>query len=514
MVVAANGDIYVGGAFADIGGDATMDGVAYYDVSAAAWVAMDGGVQGDCYALAFAPDGTLYLGGVFVTVGSAATTVNYIARWNGASYEGLDSGMNNSVYYLSISSDGTVYASGNFTEVGSKPLITASSAAAWNGWSWVHIDIDFPTVPLALPVVRVDYRDYVFVGTSGVGTARHSGQTVVANLGSALAYPNIEIKNFGVIELIGNETTGHGIWSDLLLFDGEILTIDLDPGDKTVTSSWRGNMLGEIMPRSDLGTFKLESYPRANHGAVNGGNLVSVFITDGIPVEITDANNELSEWEAITGINYNNTTQGSLYASVLNVGGPPWRVNLYRDVARGAGDLVGHTANYAATGIQPILVDNASGLGGYIRIDALGPADATIEAHYTIANPRKFNDAAWQLTGFDNITGISQDNTDFGKLYVTVVDDGAGANWHVDLYMDAARGAADLVGHTASYAAAYTGVMAVQPDNASGLGGTITIAFPAAAVADADIEVIYTIVTATWHNRWWSVDEAVLAAEG
>ncbi len=66
------------------------------------------------------------------------------------------------------------------------------------------------------------------------------------------------------------------------------------------------------------------------------------------------------------------------------------------------------------------------------------------------------------------------------------------------------------MGHTGTYNG--VGAEPIIEDNASGLGGSITIG--AAAAADPNIEVIFTIVTATWFNRWWSVDEAVLAAEG
>ena len=82
------------------------------------------------------------------------------------------------------------------------------------------------------------------------------------------------------------------------------------------------------------------------------------------------------------------------------------------------------------------------------------------------------NDPDGQLSAFDGITGIVVGgNTDpFGKLFLTVVDDGGGL-FHVDFYLNPLR--TMLVAHTASYSV--TGSQAVLPDGGSGLGGTVTI---------------------------------------
>jgi len=503
LTVLPNGNIACGGN-ATIYGGVVCNYIGEWDGTT--WAALGSGTNATVHTMDVHPNGDLYIGGLFTT--ASGTTVNRIARWNGMTWFDLDGGVSDNVNALSIAPDGMLYAGGVFITAGSLTLV--DRVARWNGFTWARLDIDLPGI-LGVEVL-VTYMNNFYLGFDTTGVTYYAGNNSVVTTGSAATLPVIEIKNQGLVRSIRNETTGQELLFDMQMLDGEIVTVDMSTGRKTVTSNWRGNRLGDLLPNSDLGTFKLESYPRAYYGGtVKGTNLVTAFITTIEPVEILDTNNELSGWVCITGINYNNTTLGNLYAEVVDAGAPPWRVDFFRDAARGIGDLVAHTANYAALGEQAIIADNQSGLGGYITIEALGPADATIHARYTVIRPRKFNDAAWQLTGFDGIIGIAQSNTNLGKLYVSVVDDGAGANWHVDLYEDFAR--TELVGHTASYAAAFTGLMAVVPDNASQLGGTITIAFPAAPVADVDIEVYFTIVTATWYNKWWSVDEAILAAE-
>lgn len=104
-----------------------------------------------------------------------------------------------------------------------------------------------------------------------------------------------------------------------------------------------------------------------------------------------------------------------------------------------------------------------------------------------------------QLSGYASITGVvkglpSGNNTDVeSKQYINIVDDGGGF-FHVDIYSDAAR--TQLVGHTATYNS--TGSQAVIADNASGLGGTITV--DAVTAADSDIVIEHGQYVLTWYS--------------
>lgn len=380
LVIANNGNLFAGGRFTQAGGN-VVNRVAEWD--RATWSDLDTGVSGTVNGLGISPDGTLFAAGNFATAGAAALAVNYVAEWNGVIWSDLDTGTNATVYSLGIDSEGNVYIGGIFIRVGSKPLTLADRVARWNGFSWAHLDVDLPGAGSVFAIMT-DGTD-LYLGFSTTGTAEIAGTTAVTNTGSALVYPIIEIKNEGLLQSIVNETLRLGLLFDYQILDGEIVTIDMSVGQKTITSNWRGNVVGELLPNSDLGTFKLEGAPRAAYGDVDGANLISVFITDADPRESGDNNNQLSDWTNITGISQDNTDLGKLYVNIVNVGGPPWRVDLYMDSGKAAADLVGHTANYAGAGAQVIIPDNDSGLGGSITIDALVAADTDIEVYFTIA---------------------------------------------------------------------------------------------------------------------------------
>jgi len=83
----------------------------------------------------------------------------------------------------------------------------------------------------------------IVLGGSFSGTWSAAGLTSVTNAGTARAYPVITLAGPGALYYIINWTTDQWLYFDLTLLEGEILTIDLRPGIKTITSSFRGNCL-------------------------------------------------------------------------------------------------------------------------------------------------------------------------------------------------------------------------------------------------------------------------------
>jgi len=75
-------------------------------------------------------NGELYAGGSFTTAGGA--TANYIAKWNGASWQAVGTGTNSDVRALCVY-NGELYAAGSFTTADEA---TANYIARWNGVSW------------------------------------------------------------------------------------------------------------------------------------------------------------------------------------------------------------------------------------------------------------------------------------------------------------------------------------------------------------------------------------------
>lgn len=371
-VIAPNGHLVVGGFFGTAGGVACSY-IAEWDGTV--WSPLGAGTNGTVLDVVYGPDGKLYACGVFTTAGGQ--TVNYVASFNGVIWSNLDGGLDAQAWKMAMGDDGRLYVVGSFGQAGE--LTLTDRAAWWNGFAWAHLAFDLPGAP-SVRSVTVDGEDLYF-GWDAAGTVLVAGDNTVTDAGSVFALPIIEVKNAGLVRSIRNETTGQEIPCDVLILDGEIVTLDLSVGQKTATSNRRGNRLGGILPMSDMGEFCLESAPRAQYGGVHGQNHVSVFITDADPRESGDDNNQLSAWESITGISQGNTDRGRLYVSIV-FDGADYHVNLYSDAART--ELVGHTADYAAPGAQAIIEDNGSGLGGTITVDAVVGADADIEVWFTI----------------------------------------------------------------------------------------------------------------------------------
>jgi hypothetical protein len=73
------------------------------------------------------------------------------------------------------------------------------------------------------------------------------GRVVINNIGSARAYPIFTITGPGQLLYIVNYATNQVIYFDITLVASETLTIDLSPGAKTVTSSFRGNLINGVL---------------------------------------------------------------------------------------------------------------------------------------------------------------------------------------------------------------------------------------------------------------------------
>ena len=98
-------------------------------------------------------DGTyLYVGGDFTAVD--ATTVNHIARWDGAEWSGLDSGVEAGPVITTVTGmavdSASLYVSGSFTLAGGN---TAHNIAMWSDGSWSAFSPEPPPPQLAGPIM-------------------------------------------------------------------------------------------------------------------------------------------------------------------------------------------------------------------------------------------------------------------------------------------------------------------------------------------------------------------------
>lgn len=114
VAFSANDEIYVTGAFTQIGGVAA-NRIAKWNGTV--WSALGAGLNQDGLMVAVAPNGDVYAGGKFTTAGGVSSS--YVARWDGISWNamGAFAGLNDYVYSIAISKDGqSIYVAGKFTD--------------------------------------------------------------------------------------------------------------------------------------------------------------------------------------------------------------------------------------------------------------------------------------------------------------------------------------------------------------------------------------------------------------
>jgi hypothetical protein len=223
--------------------------------------------------------------GAFTSVDGVSAA--YIASYNGASFSALGSGLNNLGFpnALVLGPDGQLWVFGVFTQAGDIP---ADRIAIWRNNAWHAADVDIGDVVregIVTDYGVVDSTKYsIYVGTDREGAASWGGKVTVTNPGSREAFPLIVINRSGgtsaTLRHITNETANQKMQFNYLIADGETLTLDLTPGAKSITSSVFGNVVDELLPRSDFADFRL--LPGANEITVwveeVGGPTVTSYV--------------------------------------------------------------------------------------------------------------------------------------------------------------------------------------------------------------------------------------------
>jgi hypothetical protein len=140
-----NGDIIAAGAFSRAGG-LPANNIARWNGSA--WSPLGGGlgsgVSGSVSALAVMPSGELIAGGLFTT--AAGAPANFIARWNGSSWQPLGGGVDDRVNTLTVLPSGDLFVGGAFENAGGS---LSRGVARWTGSAWLLFPtfLDSPPYP-------------------------------------------------------------------------------------------------------------------------------------------------------------------------------------------------------------------------------------------------------------------------------------------------------------------------------------------------------------------------------
>jgi len=115
MVVAENGDLYLGGIFTSWDGVSNTARIVKYTRSSGAWTSLfTSGAGNTVQEIIILDDGDLVIVGNFTTIGGAAH--NYAVRWDGSTLSDFGAGFNGSVNAVAFDyKRGKLYFGGNFT---------------------------------------------------------------------------------------------------------------------------------------------------------------------------------------------------------------------------------------------------------------------------------------------------------------------------------------------------------------------------------------------------------------
>lgn len=194
-----------------------------------------------------------------------------------------------------VLNDGSIAVVGSFSTISG--IAGPRGIAIWNGSNWVYGDILLNSVQFSAVLMLPDTT--LIVGTNSAVVTTSSVVTLLTNIGQVKTYPRIILIGPGTVFSINNFITGTAVYFNLTLNAGEIAVIDFtNPQSVTFGSNFRPNLLGTILPGSNLDLF-LKS----------GVNYLSLFIAGTV-----NANTAAS----IMWRNTFHSTDGALNLSLVN----------------------------------------------------------------------------------------------------------------------------------------------------------------------------------------------------
>lgn len=249
LVVAPSGKIILGGSFTS-----PDDYLISYDpatnVLSAFMPAVVSILDAPVQTLDYSPYGVLAAGGSFTAPS------NYLLLFNGPYPHGFVNGPNNIVYRVRWHPDGTLYLSGAFTAAGGL-AVNDRIVNLHSGNQFTPLSVDLPGA--AIPYGIDFLGDDIYLGFDTAGTAvAAAGVTTLNNTGSAEAWPRFVLTGPATVVSIRNVTTGKSLFFDLTLLAGETAILEISPTRVTFVSSFRGNILGTILPGSNQADFTLK----------------------------------------------------------------------------------------------------------------------------------------------------------------------------------------------------------------------------------------------------------------
>lgn len=250
MAFDANGDLYVGGEFANLestDGDYIIKITGLGPDGTPTINALGTGLNGICFSIAIAPNGDVYVGGNFTSAGGVANTAK-IAKWDGSAWNALSTGLNNIVRALAFAPNGDLYIGGSFTDAAYPYL------CKWNGTAFSVVGTN-TDIGGAVAELAFGYNGLLFVGGNFTNAGGNAGSDYIAYWNGASwgalgtgtnGSVNSIALNYGTLYAAGSFTSAGGltltdkvaVWNN-----GAWQPLDIDlPGTGAVYS---------ILPASD-----------------------------------------------------------------------------------------------------------------------------------------------------------------------------------------------------------------------------------------------------------------------
>lgn len=393
IAAAPDGTFYIGGDHTDFVGIANTGYLSHW-VSTTS-VAMGTGANGIVRRMEWNLGKTkIFIGGAFTTMSGSATYGN--SRWDHtgltwaaaavntglpvpiASWDVTDMGVNGGSLLYAVFFDSGGPATYTYIWNGSMWSLSAANGGAIeydqysktmligsyevNGTTWIS------NAGLGGNVILAT-QSYVFYGSSS-SPLKLDGKrsTAILILGSEFYYPIFRIGNSCLPQWFQNHPSGSYISVSTGLGATENITINTNPSSLSVVSNLSGNWLKNILAGSSLNNWILSS---------KNSRVISQIIN--CYASFNDGGAQISTGiTLITGLTFANTNDHIIYATIVDDGAGFRHIDIYKDSARAAGDLIAHTATYNSTGYKALIANNASGVGGYLYINAVGAADADI----------------------------------------------------------------------------------------------------------------------------------------
>jgi len=193
------GDLVVGGDFTDSGTGTPLNHLARWDGTS--WQALGGGTNGTVYSLLVRANGDLVVGGAFTATGGVP---NYcVGVWNGSAWSSLPSNLNGPVSALAEMPNGDLVAGGSFS-------LPGGSIARHDGVAWRAMGAGFSAAPYAAMVnaLAVMPNGTLVAG----GQLRYSGSTALNNLArwSGTAWLPVDPGNAGMRNVLALQVMANG----------------------------------------------------------------------------------------------------------------------------------------------------------------------------------------------------------------------------------------------------------------------------------------------------------------